>query len=48
MFGIAIWADFELEDADGRCNGGDSWRDDSISKERSTSDLARLSKLILD
>jgi len=24
MFGIAIWADFELEDADGRCNGGDS------------------------
>jgi len=24
MFGIAIWADFELEDADGRRNGGDS------------------------
>jgi len=24
MFGIAIWADFEFEDADGRRNGGDS------------------------
>jgi len=24
MFGIAIWADFELEDAYRRCNGADS------------------------